>query len=273
MTLTPTFRLRQIIRAAIPLAALLFLACSAMPGAGGSRVPAPEKEFLAHDPDAVQDLAFAPFDRVWSSDKSSFREQVKGFKLLRLRPIDTSHVPHTSPEGTSLSMRPTPEELKAIGEYFDKTFQAKVTTSTTLWLKPTDSEAPSVLIFDPVLTALTPTNAAVNAVSTAATFFIPGSFLISSSVGAGVGAVTGEVTKGSIGAAFKLIDGGTNTVIFEGAVFRSDPTAVLPSISSFSRYAESRKTIDHWAGDFEAFLTSDGKQSFKKPPVVTLGLF
>ena len=229
--------------------------------------------FLAHGNEMKNDPGL-PFALVWLADPpSQIRELAAHYRKVMVAPVNLDYLGQGEPESwkKNLTGPADREDAEKIANDLRDRLVGAIKKDPNLGLQVVDAPGPDTFIIEPALVELRPTQAVLNAAETAAGFFLPGSQLVTAAAGAGLGAATGTISKGSIGIQLKL----KNDTILLGEVAdrRTDPSTILPNVNSYSRYGYARGTIDTWSVEMVQIFTTSPAQKLAPPPPFTLALW
>lgn len=238
--------------------------------------PAPPKAtaFLQHRHE-MQNHPGLPFALVWlANPPEQIRELSQRYTKVLVAPVSLDYLGQGEPESWKKNLTDPADRddaAKIAEELREQLLQAIKDDDKDLKLQVVDTPDAQTFVIEPALVELRPTQAVLNAAESAASFFLPGSQLVSAAAGVGLGAATGTISKGSIGIELRLKN--DTIVLGEFADRREDPSTILPNLNDYSRYGYSRDTLQDWSVEMVQIFTTPPSQSLKPRSNFTLSLW
>ena len=240
--------------------ALLALYCSACELIKAS--PAKDTGFLPHAELLTAMPERSPFNGSWYADRDKFYKMKGDYRHLLILPVRTDFlVSQTKQKVRSPEeLQERAEEIEAMAAYMQQRFVQSLENRSDSNIKISEKDGPKTFVLELSLAELIPTEPAVNAVATAAGFFVPG------------GGAIRLAASGSIAMEAIVRDGVSGDILFEFKDRQVDKTSPF-SIKDFQRYAHSRKTIDEWADIFAELIATSGDHKVEGASPLTLDPF
>ena len=201
--------------------------------------PAPDSGFLPHASELKEMRERAPFHAIWTADPTSFADMKEHYKHIVIKPVRTEVVEAKIKKEDlppSLEMQRI-EEAREMSSYMTERFRAAIGEYPNQPVTVVDQPGPETFVVELALVEVVPTNAALNAIGTAAGLFVPGT-----------GAVRLAAT-GSIAIEGIVRDGSTNKSLLEFKDRETDKNSPF-SLKDYQEYAYIRQSIDEWAAQF-----------------------
>lgn len=208
--------------------------------------PAPDYGFLPNSKWLKPMPDQSPFNASWITKrrKTYGHFKAKNFKLY-IPPIDLKHVNAAINEKIDIERlrKARLEEAEVAARYFHEHIKLSVEARTNQQLQIVDMPGPDTFELHLALVELRPTNPGINALGTAAGFFVPGGGLIKI-IGKGEVAIEGYLKDSESG------------VLLEQFKDREIDRAAPFSVKDFQEYAHVRASMDDWSEQLAEILTS-----------------
>ena len=249
---------------AAAFAALASLIVATPPASAGllRADPAAPSPFLENPPALKKEPDRAPFDRVSRNPSPRAWARVRSFDRIVIMPVTTRYLRHKDRtparpgEGKAVEQgRPIADLARYMHESFENEFKKGGRYHVV------SHPGRKTLVLELALVEVNPTNVAVNVVATGAGAVVPGANFVGS-----------IFSKGSIAMEGKLRNGETGQLLEEFSDREQDKTSLF-SFRDYSPYAHSRRAIDDWAKETEAYSRTPHPQKVHRALAVTLNPF
>lgn len=217
----------------------------------------------------------APFHGYWVRDAGAFDNLKFSVAKIHIAPVDISyalkaHMDSSAPDWLKVDRR---EETEELGRYFAERLRLNLSADNATRVKPVSEAEQGAIVIRLALVEVVPTNPGVNAVGTAAGFFVPGSSAIKL-LGEGSVAIEGYLEVPTGVASAPASDGSQSASlsaeVWEAFKDREGQKLSAFSLKDYQQYAHIRVALDDWSRQIAELLNSDASVKVEEASLISL---
>ena len=221
--------------------------------------PGERAGFIPNALELKENRSRSPFHGTWFQDMEYFYKRKAETNKIQILPVRTDFLAkkgwwsklNTGNHDNYI------KEVKKLAELLHSELVRNFKNQNPVHWEIAEEPDDKTLILEFAITEVVATKAHLNAVGTAAGFFVTGGGLISQTAG------------GSIAFEAKMFDGQNGELLLAFADRETDSISLI-SLKDFQYYAHARKTIKDWANQFTELTHSDPDKKVEDSSAITI---
>ncbi len=230
------------------------IARKVLKGAPGQRAG-----FIPNALELKENRARSPFHGTWFNDMEYFYKRKAETNKIQILPVRTDFLAKKGwwSKLNSGSQNNYIKEVKELAKQFRSELVKEFSKQNPTHWEVVEVADDKTLILEFAITEVVATKAHLNAIGTAAGFFVPGGGLISQTAG------------GSIAFEAKMFDGQNGELLLAFADRETDTISVV-SLKDFQYYAHARQSIRNWSNQFAELAHSDPDKKVEDSSAISI---